>query len=62
MKEELTTKMHSELLGDEISNLDLRIMGVYGATGRGVSLNEALKKYDVTREMYDKNIDRVLSE
>lgn len=62
MKEEFTTKMHSELLGDEISNLDLRIMGIYGATGRGVSLNEALKKYDVSREVYDKNIDRVLSE
>ncbi|QIK58818.1 hypothetical protein G7050_02745 [Dysgonomonas sp. HDW5A] len=62
MKEEFTTKMHSELLGDEISNLDLRIMGIYGATGRGVSLNEALKKYDVSREIYDKNIDRVLSE
>lgn len=62
MKEEFTTKMHSELLGDEISNLDLRIMAIYGATGRGVSLNEALKKYDVSREVYDKNIDRVLSE
>lgn len=62
MKEELTTKMHSELLGDEISNLDLRIMGIYGATGRGISLNEALKKYDVTREVYEKNLARVLSE
>lgn len=62
MKEEFTTKMHSELLGDEISNLDLRIMGIYAATGRGISLNEALKKYDVSREVYDKNIDRVLSE
>lgn len=62
MKEEFTTKMHSELLGDEVSDLDLRLMGVYGATGRGVPFNEALKKYNITKDIYDENIERVLSE
>lgn len=60
-KEELTTEMHSEFLGKEIPNLDLKVMGVYGAVARGVSLTDALKRYEITRKQYEQNVDRVLS-
>ena len=60
-KEELTTEMHSEFIGKEIPKLDLYVIGVYGAVARGLSLDEALKKYGLTREQYEKNVDRVLS-
>ena len=60
-KEELTTEMHSEFIGNEIPKLDLRVMGVYGAVARGVSLEVALQKYGLTREQYDANVERVLS-
>lgn len=60
-KEELTTEMHSEFIGDEISKIDLYVMGVYGAIARGVTIEEALKKYGLSREEYETNIDRVLS-
>ena len=42
-KEELTTEMHSEFIGDEIPKIDLYVMGVYGAIARGVTIEEALK-------------------
>ena len=61
MKEELTTEMHSEFLGQEIPSLDLKVMGVYGATARGVSIEDALKRYNITIKQYEQNIDRVLS-
>lgn len=60
-KEELTTEMHSEFIGKEIPKFDLYVMGVYGALRRGMSLKDALKKYGLTREQYEANIDRVLS-
>lgn len=60
-KDELTTEMHSEFIGEEISKFDLYIMGCYGAIARGVPLNDALAKYGLTREEYESNIDRVLS-
>ncbi|WWC84960.1 hypothetical protein PIECOFPK_02703 [Mycovorax composti] len=59
--EELTTEMHSELLGHEINNLDLRVMAVYGAVSRGEKFENALKAYDLTEEQYNDNINRVLS-
>lgn len=59
-KEELTTDMHLEFIGSEISKLDLYIMGVYGAVSRGIPLDDALKKYGLTREQYESNKDRVL--
>lgn len=61
MKEEFTTEMHAELIGKEVSNFDLKVMGVYGAVARGVALTDALKRYEITREQYEKNIERVLS-
>ena len=60
-REELTTDMHSEFIGSEIPKLDLYVMGVYGAVARGVSLDDALKKYGLTREQYEANKNRVLS-
>ncbi|MEE6186349.1 MULTISPECIES: hypothetical protein [Chitinophagaceae] len=53
--------MHSELLGHEINNLDLRVMAVYGAVSRGEKFENALKAYDLTEEQYNDNINRVLS-
>lgn len=60
-KEELTTEMHSEFLGKEIPQSDLKVMGVYGAVARGVSLDDALERYGLTREQYEQNVERVLS-
>lgn len=60
-KEELTTDMHAEFIGKEIPKFDLYVMGVYGAVARGVSLEDALKKYGLTREQYEANVERVLS-
>lgn len=60
-QEELTTEMHSEFIGKEIPKLDLYVMSVYGAIARGATLDEALKKYGLTKEQYEANIDRVLS-
>lgn len=61
MKEELTTRMHFEFLGEEISEFDLSIMSVYGAIQRGLTKEEALKSNGVTEEDYDANVERVLS-
>ena len=60
-KDELTALQHAELLADEISEQDMRIMGVYGAVGRGASLSEALRKYDISESLYLSEIERVLN-
>ena len=60
MKEELTTLMHSEFIGNEIPLNELKIMGVYGAIKRGLSKQEALSEYGITEEDYDNNIDNIL--
>ena len=62
MAEELTTAMHSEFLGDEVSYFDLRIASVFGAINRGFSKKEALAKYELTEQEYDDNIERVLND
>lgn len=61
MKDEFTTKMHAELLGDEISYKDLLVMSVFGATQKGDSLDKALKEYNISKEEYEQNIERVLN-
>jgi len=61
MNEELTTKMHAEFLGDEISDQELNVMGVYGALRRGVPIDEALKKYGLTQDEYNKGVEKYLS-
>lgn len=60
MKDELTTSMHEELLGDEIPHDDLMCMAVYGAMKRGVTKTDALKSYGISEEFYDANIERVM--
>lgn len=60
MEEELTTAMHEEFIGEEISHLDLQVMGAYGAMKRGLSKKQALSKYELSEKVYDENIDRVL--
>lgn len=61
MKEELTTKMHSELLGKEEKISDIEIMGVYSLLWKEKSLNKALKEYpSVTADVFKDNIVRVL--
>lgn len=62
MAEELTTKMHQELLGDEISDFDFRIMAVYGSIRRGVDKSKSLREYNLTEIEYNTNIERVLSQ
>lgn len=62
MKEELTTAMQGEFLGDEVSKLDLKIAAVYGAISRGVNKQVALDKYKISIHQYESNIDRVLND
>ena len=50
-----------ELMADEIGVDDTKVMGVYGAMARGLSKEEALKKYDLSEKEYDDNVDRVLN-
>lgn len=61
MLDELTTTMHSEFIGGEIPTFDLKVMGVYGATNRGESLESALERYGITPKEYWDNVERVLN-
>ena len=49
-----------DLLCDEHSVEDVKVMGVFGAVKRGLSKVDALAKYDLSEEYYDANIERVL--
>lgn len=61
MKEELTTKMHIELLGKEESVSDIEIMAVYSLLWKKKSLKKALKEYPkVSVDAFKDNIVRVL--
>lgn len=59
--DELTTEMHAEMMEDEIPYEDMMILGVLGAMNRGITKEEALRRYGITEEEYDNNIDRVLN-
>ena len=59
-QDELTTLMHEEFIGHEISHEDFMVMAVYGAMKRGISKEQALAKYGITEEFYDENVDRVI--
>ena len=37
MKDEFTTAMHEELIGEEMSHFDLMVFGAAGAMDRGLS-------------------------
>lgn len=60
MEEEFTTKMHAELLGEEMTDEELRTADVYGAVRRGESLSKALMRNSMTKEEYDKNIKKCI--
>ena len=60
LHEELTTDMHYEFVDDEISYIDFCTLAVYGAINRGFTKEEALKRYNMTEEYYDANIERCL--
>ena len=62
MAEELTTDMHYEFFEGEMSKRDFYIFAVSGAISRGVPKQEALKKYGISEDEYDANIERVLSQ
>lgn len=49
------------LVADDIGVADTKVMGVFGAIRRGVTKEEALKKYGLSEKEYDDNIDRVLN-
>lgn len=57
LHEELTTDMHYEFVDDEISYIDFCTLAVYGAMNRGLTKQAALKRYDMTAEYYDANIE-----
>lgn len=61
LPDELTTEMHAEFMEGEMTAYEMRICGVYGAMGRGLTKKEALERYELTEKEYDDNIDRVLS-
>lgn len=52
--------IHAELLEEEISYEDLKLLGVFGAIKRGFTKAEALEIYGVSEEHYDNNIGRAL--
>ena len=60
--DELTTEMHYELLEGEVSHFDLMVYAASGAICGGMSKENACKKYNITVEEYDSNIDRVLND
>lgn len=58
--ENLDTADHAEMLGwDKITQ---KVLGVYGATKRGISLAQALKHYGITEEFYQKHLYQCLYE
>lgn len=50
-----------DLTCDEVGALDAKVMGVYGAMGRGLSKASALAKYELTEAEYEANVERVLT-
>ena len=63
MEEELTTEMHYEFLEDMgVDKKDYMIFAASGMMKRtGCSKEEACKRYGISVEEYDANIDRVLN-
>ncbi len=60
-KEELTSEMHAEFMCEDMSKEDFNVMSAFAAIRRGDSKQDALKRFNLTEEFYDKNVDRVLS-
>lgn len=61
--DELTAEMHYEFFVDMgVDGKDFIIYAACGAMSRGVPKEEALKRYDLTEEEYDANVERVLND
>jgi len=54
-----TTEMHSELLEDEFTMFEMKILGVKGMMNRGFTMADALEKYGITEKEYNDNCDAV---
>lgn len=52
MKEELTTRMHSEFMEKEHSAEEMAALGVFGMINKGISLDKALAKYGISESRY----------
>ncbi len=60
MKEpEFTPAMHLDLLGDECSQLDMKIMTASVYMRRGMSKQDALNECGLTEKQFDENYSRV---
>ena len=60
MQDELTTEMHREFMQGEMTREDFLVMAVRGAMNRGATKAEALKKYSLSEEYFDSNVERVM--
>ncbi len=60
MQDELTTEMHWEFMQGEMTREDFLVMAVRGAMNRGATKAEALKKYSLSEEYFDSNVERVM--
>ena len=60
MQDELTTEMHWEFMQGEMTREDFLVMAVRGVMNRGATKAEALKKYSLSEEYFDSNVERVM--
>ena len=60
MQDELTTEMHWEFMQGEMTREDFLVMAVRGAMNRGATKADALKKYSLSEEYFDSNVERVM--
>ena len=61
-KDELSTEMHYEFMEDSVSREDFMVYAASGAIAKGESKEDACKKYGITTDFYDENIQRVLTD
>ena len=52
-REELTTAMHAELMEGAATCQEMKYLGVCGAINRGMTKEQALRKYGISEEEYD---------
>ena len=60
MQDEFTTEMHWEFMEGEMTREDFLVMAVVGAMNRGATKAQALKKYGLSEEYFDANVERVM--
>lgn len=60
MEEEFTTRMHEELIGEEMSKEELKTCDIFGAVRRGEPLSKALERNRMTRDDYEKNVKKYI--